>query len=103
MKFIILSLAILLCNAPALFATERPAISARQALDIAEKDLASRNLTQKLYVVSVTLERPSVFGGITYWLVKWSDTIPASNPNNREIGMKVRMDGTPTRLVKEPH
>lgn len=96
-------LTIVFCAATPLFADERPAISVRQALDIAEKDLASRGLTEKLYVVSATLEHGSMFGGASFWLLKWNEAIPASKPENREIGMKVRMDGTPVRLVKEPH
>ncbi|MEA3189387.1 MAG: hypothetical protein QOD99_3217 [Chthoniobacter sp.] len=96
-------LGIVLCSTSSLFAADRPAISARQALEIAENDLTSRNLTPKLYVVSLSLERPSMFGGATYWMAKWSEAIPASKPENREIGLKVKMDGTPVRLVKEPH
>jgi len=79
-----------------------PPITARQALDIAEKNLAERGLDKKLYVVGVTLERTSMFSEKAYWLVKWSEPIPASNPSNREVGIKVNMDGSAVRLVKEP-
>src|SRR5438067_2085149 len=103
MKLSLSLLAYVVCGASVLFAGERPAVSAREALDIAEKNLAERNLAQKLYVQSVTLERASILKSESFWMVKWSEAIPASNPANREIGIKVRMDGTATRLVKEPH
>ena len=96
-------LAILLTLAVSSAHASPPAVTARQALDIAEKNLADRGLTKKLYVAGVTFERTSVFGAPAYWFVKWSEPIPASNPNNREVGIKVKMDGTATRLVKEPH
>lgn len=82
---------------------EPPSVTLREALNIAEKNLAERGLDKKLYVAGVTLERASMFNGKAYWFVKWSDVIPASNRNNREIGIKVNMDGTAVRLVKEPH
>lgn len=85
-----------------LLADEAPPVSARQALDIAEKNLADRGLTKELYVYSVTLTQTSILNNQSYWFVKWSHPIPASNPRNREIGMKVTMEGVVTRLVKEP-
>lgn len=79
-----------------------PPVSAREAIAIAEKDLADRGLDKKLYVVSVTLERASMLNSRAHWFVKWSESIPASNPRNREVGVKVNMDRTAVRLVKEP-
>jgi hypothetical protein len=82
---------------------EPPPVTLREALNIAQKNLAERGLDKKLYVAGVTLERASMFNGKSYWFVKWSDAIAASNPNNREIGIKVNMDGSAVRLIKEPH
>lgn len=103
MKSASASLALLLTLAVSSALAGTPPVSARQALDIAEKNLAGRGLAPRLYVAGVTLERASVFGQPAYWFVKWSEPIPASNPDNREVGIKVRMDGSATRLVKEPH
>lgn len=80
-----------------------PAISAHQALDLAEKNMNERGLGKEIYVESVTLTRPAIFGGETFWFIKWSHPIRATDPNKREIGIKVRMDGRTTRLVKGIH
>ena len=102
MKTIVRSVCCLLVLAANLHADPLP-VSAREALTLAEKNLTERRLDKKLYVVGLTLERSSMFNSKSYWFVKWSDAIPASNPNNREIGIKVNMDGSAVKLVKEPH
>lgn len=90
----------LLATLSPLFAGEPP-ISIRKALDIAEKSLRDRNLHQNIYIEGATLERSSLVGGHSFWFVKWSESLPASNPRNREVGVKVYMDGRATRLVRE--
>jgi len=82
------------------FASDGPAITLHQALDLAEANMKERDLGKVIYVESVTLVRPAIFGGETYWFIKWSHPIPATDPNKHEIGIKVRMDGRTTRLVK---
>jgi len=77
-----------------------PAISAHQALDAAEKNMNERGLGKELYIESVTLKKDSMFNSENYWFVKWSHPIPATNPDKIEVGIKVRMDGRTTRLVK---
>lgn len=84
------------------FADDAPPVSAKQAVDLAEKTIAERGLGKTLYIESVTIQRLSMFSGKSYWFVKWSRTIPAINPKNREVGLKVNMDGSYVRLVKEP-
>jgi len=79
-----------------------PTISARQAITIAEESLARRGLEKEIYVQRVTLERTAVLKSPSFWFVKWSQSVPASDPKNREVGVKVTMDGNATRLVKEP-
>ncbi len=79
-----------------------PSVSASEAIRIAEDSLAHRNLGKDLYILSVTLQRDSILSRNSFWFVKWSHSIPASNPKNREVGIKVKMDGTATILVKEP-
>ena len=85
------------------FADTPPAISARQALDFAEQNMTDRGLGKELYIESVQLLKPALFNGETYWFVKWSHPIPATDPNKIEVGIKVRMDGRVTRLVKGRH
>jgi hypothetical protein len=79
-----------------------PPVSARQAVAIAEESLANRGLEKEIYIQSVTLERATILKARSFWFVKWSHSLPASNPKNREIGVKVNMDGSAVRLVKEP-
>jgi hypothetical protein len=82
------------------FADSAPPISARQALDIAEKNMNERGIGKDVYIVSVTFTHDSLLGGEAYWFVKWSHPIPATDQTKREVGIKVRMDGAATRLVK---
>ena len=86
--------------AVAAFADDIPAFSVRQALDAAEKNMSERGLPKEIYVASVTLSHATMFGGETYWLVKYSHPIPGEGPNQQEIGVKVRMNGSVTRLIK---
>jgi hypothetical protein len=86
--------------AVAAFADDAPPVSARQALDAAEKNMQERGLGKDLYIESVSLSHALMFGGETYWLVKWSHPLPASTPNSHEIGLKVTMDGKIFRFVK---
>ncbi len=81
------------------YADEAPAVSLHQALEIAEKSMNDRGLNKEIFIESVTLNRSAVFGGETYWLVKWSHPL-VGDSGKREIGIKVRMDGSATRLVK---
>jgi hypothetical protein len=41
-----------------------------------------------------------MLGGEEFWLIKYSHPIPADGNNQQEIGIKVRMNGGVTRLVK---
>jgi hypothetical protein len=81
-------------------ANARPAVSARQALELAEKSLAERGLAKTIYVDSVTLDHTALKGGETFWFVRWSESIPAQTEGRREVGIKVSMDRTVVRLVK---
>jgi len=100
----IAALLALLFAATAFADNAAPAVTAHQALDAAEKNMNERGLGSQLYIESVTLKRDAMFsGGGNYWFIKWSHPIPATDPNKVEIGIKVRMDGTTTRLVKNPH
>lgn len=100
MKHIIALLFVCLFAIPA-FADDQPAVTLRQALEAAEKSMNERGLGKDLYIDSVVLNRSAMFGGETYWFVKWSHPIPVPDePGKREVGIKVRMDGSATRLVK---
>ena len=102
MKTILCLLLFTFTSLAPLLAEDTPPVSAKQALDIAEKNLVDRNLTKEIYITSVTLTSSSLINNQSYWFVKWSHPIAASNPRNREIGIKVTMEGVATRLVKDP-
>jgi hypothetical protein len=70
-------------------------------LEIAEKSLADRGLQKELWIESITLDKASLLGSTPFWFVKWNKSIPASDPKNKEVGVKVYMDGKAVRLVKE--
>jgi hypothetical protein len=101
MKTLICSLA-LLALTPLAALADAPPVSAKQALEIAEKSLKERNLSASVYIESLQMDHSSMMGGHQFWFVKWSKTLPASNPRNKEVGIKVYMDGHAVRLVKEP-
>ena len=62
--------------------------------------ITDRGLDKEIYIESVSLAHAAIFGGDTYWVVKYSHPIPAEGPNQHEIGIKVNMDGTVRRIVK---
>ena len=84
----------------AAFADNPPAISAGQAFDAAEKSINDRGLGKEIYIESVTLTRTTMFGGENFWFVKYSHPIAAEGPNQHEVGIQVRMDGSVARMVK---
>jgi hypothetical protein len=91
---------VVLFFAVAAFADDAPPLSARQALEAGEKSIHDRGLEKEIFVTSVSLAHATIMGGESYWFVKWSHPLPGNSPSEHEIGLKVRMDGSATRLVK---
>lgn len=91
---------VILFFAVSAFAGDAPPVSARQALDAAEKSMSERGLDKDIYVASVSMTHSSMFGGESFWLVKYSHPIPADESNQQEIGIKVAMNGAVSRYVK---
>lgn len=101
----------IICSVIALFsiimalpvmAGEKPALSIREALDLAEKAKGMRENSNTVYIASIHLERTSMLNGKMIWIVKWSDNLPANNPHDREIGVQIAMDGSVKHIVKGP-
>jgi hypothetical protein len=82
------------------FARDRPALDIDRAVAIAQGSLEERDLASKLYIESVQLEISSLVKGYPYWMIRWSEKIPAETPKKTEIGMKVYMDGRATRIIE---
>jgi len=85
---------------PLALADDTPAISIRQALDLAEKAKAVRENSDKVYILSIALERTSIIGGKPVWIAKWSGPLPANDPRDRDIGVQIFMDGSVRHIVK---
>ena len=75
-----------------------PAIGAVAAAQIAQKDLESRNLQGSVYIAQMLLKSKS--GDKSYWEIYWSKRFPANTEGYKEIGLKIKMDGSYTRTVK---
>jgi len=93
---------LLVLNAPLARAEEKPALSIREAVDIAEKAKALRENGDKVSIVSLTFERTSILNGKAVWIAKWSANLPANNPRDHEIGVQIAMDGSVKHIVKGP-
>ena len=50
-------------------------------------------------IVSISLEPDAFLGGKTSWIVRFSHALIADG--NREIGMRVKLDGTVSYLTEE--
>jgi len=87
---------IALATSAAVFADDRPRLDAVRAAKIATDYLATLGPGAP-FIVSVTLEKSAIFHGESSWVARWSQAISADG--DQEVGLRVRLDGTTTRLV----
>jgi hypothetical protein len=100
MKSLFLALA-LLCSFNLLRADEAPALKAADAAAIAQGDLASRGLESSVFIAEVIYKSAKLIGGDpAHWEVLWSKEFDAQTEGRKEIGLKIKMDGTYTRSVR---
>jgi hypothetical protein len=92
------SLIIALAFAATCIAADAPKIDAVRAAKIATDYLAQLGPNAP-HIVSVTLDRDAIIRGKISWIVRWSRSIPAEG--DQEVGLRVNMDGSTARLVKE--
>jgi hypothetical protein len=77
-----------------------PTLKAAEAAAIAQGDLENRQLTD-VHIVEMRFKEASLLGGEPdHWEVMWSKEIPAQTEGRKEIGLKVKMDGTYSRSVR---
>jgi hypothetical protein len=88
----------LLALLPAGAAAEAPKLDAARATKLAADYLATLGSSAP-YIVSVTLEKGALVNGTQSWVVRWSE--PINDGANREIGVRVKMDGTVAHLVED--
>jgi hypothetical protein len=90
--------AVALAFLPAGHAEDAPRIDALRVAKMAAEYLATRGKDAP-YVVSIVLEKDALIHGKNSWLVRWSRPIPLDD--DKEIGMRVRLDGSVTHIVED--
>lgn len=79
-------------------AEDAPRVDALRVAKIATDYLATVGRDAP-YVVSIALEKDSLFHGKTSWIVRWSRPILADGAV--EVGMRVKLDGAVSHLVDD--
>lgn len=94
LALILLILAILPVEAGA------PPLKAAEAAAIAQGDLDGRGLAD-VFIAEMRFKEAGLLGGEPdHWEVLWSKELPAQTAGRKEIGLKVKMDGSYTRSVR---
>ena len=83
---------------PSAQAQSAPRIDALQVAKIATDYLATHGKGAP-HVVSIALEMDALMGGKTSWIVRWSRPLIADG--NKEVGMRVKLDGSVSYLVED--
>ncbi len=100
MKPLLLALA-LFCSLSLAQADEAPTLKAADAAAIAQGDLAPGTRVLDLHRRIDLQERQTALGGDpAHWEVMWSKEFDAQTEGRKEIGLKIKMDGTYTRSVR---
>lgn len=75
-----------------------PALSAEEAVKIANETLKERQLTGQYWLTGLTLEATSLGKKQMVWVVRWNAPISLEEAK-RETGLEIAMDGTYARYV----
>lgn len=78
----------------------QPTLPAVKAIEIAQADLESRGLQDKVYIYQMTYKKGSVMGNKQHWEILWSKNFPAQTEGRNEFGLRISMDGNYKRAVK---
>ena len=76
---------------------QAPKLDAARATRIATDYLATLGANAP-HIVSVQLEKSALLNGSLSWVIHWSE--PVMDNGNREIGVRVKMDGTMAHMVE---
>jgi hypothetical protein len=79
-------------------AGDGPALDAARAARLATDYLAQLGPNAP-HIVSLTLEKSGIVRGKTSWVARWSRTVEVNG--DRELGLRVNLDGTTVRLVED--
>ena len=94
-RFILAAAGIFACASASALA-QVPKVDAARAARLATDYLATLGPGAP-HIVSVTLEKGALLDTTQSWIVKWS--APVMDGTNREIGVRVKMDGSLAHLV----
>lgn len=83
---------------PVARAENAPRIDALHVAKLASDYLAAHGKDAP-HVVSIALEKDALLGGKTSWIVRWSRPLLADG--NKEVGMRVKPDGSVSYLVED--
>ena len=84
------------------FAENPPELSAKAAVDLAQKTLDERHLGPNVFIQGLTFQNTALLGGKRTWYVQWSGFVEGTKPGTREVGLQIGMDGHVVHIVKEP-
>jgi hypothetical protein len=79
-------------------ADKTPAMTIDAALKIAQNYLKTASPSDPRFVFALSLESPTVTGA-PYWYARWSS--PIIDGSKGEIGLRIDMNGTLTKVVSE--
>ena len=82
-------------------ASDAPSLKATEAAVIAQEDLESRGLSETIHISEIVYRKPGLLGGgPAHWEIVWSKPFDAQTEGRKEVGLKIRMDGSYTRSVR---
>lgn len=82
-------------------AADVPTLTAPAAAAIAQEDLTSRGLDSSVYIAEMVYKAHKLLGSEpAHWEVMWSKEFDAQTPGRKEIGLKIKMDGSYSRSVR---
>ena len=99
MKTCLLAL-LTLAATTAVHAADKQGMDALRAAKIATDFLAKQGPGAP-YIVSVTLDSGAIIKPQSSWVIRWST--PITSDGSTEVGLRVRHDGSITRLVEDKH
>ena len=97
-RFLIALVVCLFLSSPLL--ANPPAVTALQAAQIAQADLESRGLQNRIYIEQILLKKDGLIKGDPYWEVMWNDEFPAQTEGRKEFGLRIFMDGSHKRAIR---
>jgi len=77
-----------------------PSLLATRAAEIAQADLESRGLQDKIYIEEINFKKDSLMTKEPHWEVLWSGSFAAQTEGRKEFGLRITMDGNYKRAVK---